>query len=185
MARPSIPPTGREVSFGEDEIIVSKTDLRGVITYANDVFTRVAGYNEAELLGQPHNVIRHPDMPRCVFKLLWDTLKADREIFAYVLNLAKNGDAYWVFAHVTPSYDSSGTKVGYHSNRRVPHAGTLEKIRPLYAELLAEEKRHANLDAGLRASSACLEEILQQAGTTYGEFVFSLSPQTSLAQSIR
>lgn len=185
MSRPKIQPTGREISFGEDEIIVSKTDLRGVITYANHVFLRVAGYTEGEILGEPHNLIRHPDMPRCVFRLLWDTIKADQEIFAYVLNLAKNGDGYWVFAHVTPSYDSAGTKVGYHSNRRVPHPGTLEQVRPLYAELLAEEKRHASPDAGIKASTARLQEILRRAGVTYGEFVFGLSPQTTLAHSVR
>jgi len=89
MSAVAIAPTGMERRFEEDEIIVSKTDLKGRITYANQVFLRVAGYSEKEVLGQPHNLIRHPDMPRCVFKLLWDTLEAKREIFAYVLNMAK------------------------------------------------------------------------------------------------
>ena len=73
MSRPSVQPSGREVLFDPAETIVSKTDLRGAIQYANDVFLRVAGYTEAELIGQQHNIIRHPDMPRCVFTLLWDT----------------------------------------------------------------------------------------------------------------
>lgn len=183
MGRQTIQPTGREISFGEDEIIVSKTDPRGVITYVNAVFMRISGYTEAELLGQPHNLIRHPAMPRCVFKLLWDRIKEGREIFAYVLNLAKNGDGYWVFAHVTPSHDSSGQLVGYHSNRRAPCGGTLDKVRPLYAALLAEEGRHATKDAGLRASTALLESTLASSEMSYDEFVFSLSPQTSLASS--
>jgi PAS domain S-box-containing protein len=84
MRESSITPTGVECFFPEDEIIVSKTDLKGLITYANHTFLSIAGYTEEEVLGQPHNIIRHPDMPRCVFKLLWDTLKLRREIFAYV-----------------------------------------------------------------------------------------------------
>ena len=92
MSRPT--PTGREVSFATDEITVSKTDLHGRITYANDVFVRVSGYSERELLGAPHSILRHPAMPRSVFKLLWDTIGQGDEVFAYVLNLAKNGDAY-------------------------------------------------------------------------------------------
>ena len=87
--------TGHEVFFDDDEIIVSKTDLTGKITYANDMFLRIAGYKEVEVLGQPHSLIRHPDMPRSIFKLLWDTISAGGEIFAYVMNRCKNGDHYW------------------------------------------------------------------------------------------
>jgi len=112
--------TGKERFFDDSEIIVSKTDTGGRITYANDVFLRVAGYNEGEVLNKPHSLIRHPDMPRCVFKLLWDTIQAKSEVFAYVVNMCKNGDHYWVFAHVTPSYDTTGKVVNYHSSRRVP-----------------------------------------------------------------
>lgn len=185
MARPKIQPTGKEISFAEDEIIVSKTDLRGVITYANDVFQRVSGYSESELLGAPHNIIRHPAMPRCVFKLLWDTIKSGEEIFAYVVNLAKNGDAYWVFAHVTPSYSQSGNIIGYHSNRRVPHDDALDKVRPLYDELLTEEKRHKSADMGLQTSEELLLSKLTQAGLSYSQFVFSLSVQTSLKYAVQ
>jgi PAS domain S-box-containing protein len=174
-------PTGRERHFAEDEIIVSKTDLRGIITYANDVFLRVSGYSESELLGAPHSILRHPEMPRCVFKLLWDTIKSGDEIFAYVLNLAKDGSHYWVFAHVTPSYDLSGQHVGYHSNRRVPYPDALEKVRPLYAQLLAVEKRAANPNAGMEASFKMLVELLQSQNTDYSRFVFSLSEHTQLA----
>ena len=116
----AIRPTGVENLLGEEELIVSKTDLKGRITYANDVFIRMAKYSYAELMGAPHSAIRHPDMPRCVFKLLWDTLQSRQEIFAYVVNLAKDGSHYWVFAHVTPSYAKDGRIIGFHSNRRVP-----------------------------------------------------------------
>jgi PAS domain S-box-containing protein len=180
MRRHATPPSGREARFADDEIIVSKTDLKGVLTYANDVFQRVSGYTEAELVGQPHNLIRHPDMPGAVFKLLWDALQDGREVFAYVVNQARNGDHYWVFAHVTPSFDRNGNCIGYHSNRRVPYPDALDKVKPLYAAMLAEERRHANLHAGMEASTRVLEEALQRSGMSYDEFVFGLSRHTRL-----
>jgi len=181
MSRNRTPPTGRETHFAKDEIIVSKTDLRGVITYANDVFQRVSGYSEAELLGAPHSILRHPDMPRCVFKLLWDTIEGGNEIFAYVLNLAKDGGHYWVFAHVTPSYDLSGRHVGYHSNRRSPYPDALAKVAPLYSQLLEVEKRAANPNAGMEAAFKVVLEYLNSQGMDYSQFVFSLSEHTRLA----
>lgn len=180
MATDKAKPNGREIYFREDEIIVSKTDLRGIITYANDVFLRVSGYCEADLLGQPHNIIRHPDMPACVFKLLWDTLKSGDEIFAYVLNLARDGSGYWVFAHVTPSYDTSGQITGYHSNRRVPYQDALAKVKPLYADLLALERKAANKQAGIAAGLAAVNQLLAGSQLDYAQFVFSLSAQTRL-----
>ena len=156
MAKITIQPTGRESPFRDDEIIVSKTDLKGRITYANNVFLRVSHYTAAELIGQPHSIIRHPDMPRCVFKLLWDTLEAKGEIFAYVLNLAKNGDHYWVFAHVTPSFNEAGGVVGYHSNRRKADPAQIAKIAPLYRSLLDEERRAADRKLGMQNAEAMM-----------------------------
>jgi PAS domain S-box-containing protein len=171
----SRPLTGVECFFREDEVIVSKTDLTGRITYANRVFTRLAGFTEQELLGAPHSILRHPDMPRCVFKLLWDTVQAGREIFAYVLNRSANGDHYWVFAHVTPSFDESGAIVGYHSNRRVPDRGVVEtKIIPLYRSLLEIELRHEDRKQGMAASFGAVVKTLQEQGVGYDEWVFSL-----------
>jgi PAS domain S-box-containing protein len=119
------------VFFDESELIVSKTDLKGAVTYANNTFfLKVSGYGEEELLGQPHSILRHPDMPRCAFKLLWQEIEAGREIFAYVVNLAKNGDHYWVFAHVTPTIKDNGSIIGYHSSRRVPSRTALGKVIP-------------------------------------------------------
>lgn len=167
--------TGRERTFGEDEIIVSKTDLKGRMTYANPVFINLAGFPERELIGAPHSIVRHPDMPRCVFKLLWDTIMGGKEIFAYVVNRSANGDHYWVFAHVTPSRDASGTILGYHSNRRVPNRRVLnEVIIPLYADLVAEENRHPNAKDGMNAAFDRLVSILKSKGIGYDEFIFSL-----------
>ncbi len=173
-ARTRVAPTGRDRTFSKDEVIVSKTDLTGKITYANRVFVRVSGYAEEELLGAPHSLIRHPDMPRCVFKLVWDTIASGKEIFGYVVNLARNGDQYWVLAHVTPTFDPRGRIVGYHSNRRVPARRAVDAIRPLYATLLQVERRHQNRAEGLEASTAALQGTLHKAGLTYEQFVFSL-----------
>src|SRR3546814_14386994 len=113
-------------------------------------------------------------MPRCIFALLWQRIQSGREIFAYVKNMAKNGDHYWVLAHVTPSYDGSGAIDGYHSNRRVPDRKALAAIEPLYRDLLATETAAADRKAGLAASQAQLDALLQQKGIGYDEFVFSL-----------
>ncbi|HBM88017.1 MAG TPA: chemotaxis protein [Rhodobiaceae bacterium] len=167
--------TGKEVSFGEDEVIVSKTNLKGHIVYCNDVFLRVSGFTENEVVGQPHNLIRHPEMPRVVFKLLWDTIQSGQEIFAYVNNRAKNGDNYWVLAHVTPSRNSAGQVVGYHSNRRVPDRSILtRKIIPLYEVLLQEERKHSNGKVGLTAAYDMLVAHLEGVGMEYDEFIATL-----------
>jgi PAS domain S-box-containing protein len=167
--------TGRERRFADSEIIVSKTDPRGRMTYVNDVFMKISDYAEDELIGEPHSMIRHPHMPRSVFKFLWDTIQAGREIFAYVNNRAKNGDNYWVLAHVTPTFDArSNAVVGYHSNRRAPTQAALDKIRPLYQKLYDEEQRHADRKGGLAASERMLMDAVKATGKSYDEFVLSL-----------
>lgn len=174
MARDIIT-TGNEVFFDDDDIIVSKTDIKGILTYANRVFLDVAGYTEKEVLGQQHSIIRHPDMPRCIFKLLWDTLQNGQEIFAYVINRCKNGDHYWVYAHVTPSTDLNGKTVGYHSNRRVPDRKIIdEAIIPLYKELKATEQRSQNRKEGLENSQSMVSAFLAERNLAYDEFVMTL-----------
>ncbi|MCI2240506.1 PAS domain-containing protein [Paenibacillus sp. TRM 82003] len=177
--RVAVRPTGRERTFGADELIVSKTDTRGVITYANDVFCRVGAYELHEVVGQPHNLIRHPAMPRAVFKLLWDTVSSGRELFAYVNNLAADGANYWVLAHVTPSFGPGGKIVGYHSNRRRPARAGVEAVQPLYRELLAEESRAGSGRAAAEAGAALLGRHLAERGVDYDEFIWSLIPEES------
>jgi PAS domain S-box-containing protein len=168
-----VSPTGRETFFSDSEMIVSKTDLKGRVTYANRLFCRMAGYRESELIGQPHSMIRHPDMPRSVFKLLWDTIEARREIFAFVKNMSSSGDHYWVFAHVTPSFDAGGQLIGYHSNRRVPDRAMLETaIIPLYAEVLKIERSHVNGKEALAAGYRALTDFVASQKVSYEELVF-------------
>ena len=167
--------TGVERHFGENEIIVSKTDLKGRLTYTNDVFLRLADYTEKDVLGEPHSIIRHPEMPRAIFKVLWDTIQSGKEIFAYVVNRSANGDHYWVLAHVTPSRDPSGNIVGYHSNRRVPKADTITNtVIPLYRELTAVEQSHGNRKDGLDASTQKVLDLLASKKLEVNEFFLSM-----------
>nr|WP_291795650.1 PAS domain-containing protein [Cellulomonas sp.] len=154
--------------------MVSKTDDKGRITYANSVFLRVSGYDEAEVMGQPHSLIRHPDMPRAVFKLMWDTIQGGQEMFAYVNNLAADGAHYWVFAHITPSRASADARAGYHSNRRSPGRGAVREIDSLYGRLRAEERRQSRPADAIAASGLLLANELATAGLTYDEYVWSL-----------
>ena len=172
MQRPT--PTGRESPFDENEIIVTKTDLTGHITYANEVFLRVSRLTRDEALGKPHNLIRNPAMPRCIFQLMWRTLQAKDEFFGYVVNMASNGDHYWVFAHVTPSLDAAGRTVGYHSMRRKPDAAQVDRIMPIYRHLLEEEARHADRKAGMAAGAQLFTDLLAEKKVPYDEFAFSL-----------
>lgn len=172
--RSVITPTGVEITFAEDELIVSKTNTKGIITYGNDVFLRLAGYTKHEIFGKPHNIIRHPEMPKCIFKLLWDTLKTGNEVFAYVNNMSKNGDHYWVLAHMTPTFNASKEITGYHSSRRVPKKESLDVIKNIYKKLLEEEKKHKSPKTGMEAAFAMLVGLLKEKGVRYDEFIFSI-----------
>ena len=114
-------------------------------------------------------------MPRAVFALLWERLNAGREIFAYVVNLASNGDHYWVHAHVTPTFAANGQILGFHSNRRVPDRAAVQKIEPIYRTLKDIEDGNAGRTEGLAKSRAHFNAITAQAGMTYDQFVFSLA----------
>lgn len=175
-----ITPTGREIVLDEDHFIVSRTDNSGRITYANRVFMQISGYAEKELLGMQHNLIRHPLMPRSAFKAMWDTISKGKEFFAYVVNMAKNGDHYWVFANVTPDYDAQGSICGYFSVRRKPDFGAVESVTALYKEMLEAETAAGPRNA-IEAGLAVLTRHLQAAELDYDQFVLSLSasPQTT------
>ncbi|MCB9994330.1 MAG: PAS domain-containing protein [Hyphomicrobiaceae bacterium] len=166
--------TGVEKVLPPDDIIVSKTNLKGHIEYANNTFLDIADFSLGDVLNEPHSILRNENMPRCVFQLLWEYLQAGREIFAYVVNNTKNGDHYWVFAHVTPSFNAEGEIVSYHSNRRAPSRDAIEKVKALYDLLLKEEAAHPNRKDGQKAGYALLQSILAEKGVSYDEFVLSL-----------
>jgi PAS domain S-box-containing protein len=165
-----ISPTGAERVMRENDFIVSMTDLKGRITYGNRIFIEFSGYSEEELLGAQHNIIRHPDMPRAVFKLLWDVISAGDECSAYVKNLAKDGSFYWVYANVTPMWDPQGNIVGYFSVRRKPDPAIVQTMSEVYKLMLQEEQRVGAKDA-IAASTKLLLDILSQKGISYDEFI--------------
>ena len=167
--------TGKERFLALDDIIVSKTDLAGRITYANRTFLTIAGMSEKECVNRPHNLIRHPNMPRCIFRQLWDTIKAGNEIFAYMVNRAMNGDHYWVYAHVTPMRDRTGAISGFHSNRRAPDRAIVENhIVPLYTRLRQAEREPRNAKEGVEAGCRVLASVLREEGRDYDEFIMTL-----------
>ncbi len=166
-------PTSVERQMREDDFIVSKTDLKGRITYGNRIFIEFSGYSEAELLGAQHNIIRHPDMPRAVFKLLWDTIQTKRECNAYVKNMAKDGSFYWVFANVTPNFDRDGNVIGYFSVRRKPKASGVKTVTDLYRVMLEAERRAGAKDA-MGVSTRILTDLLAEKGLSYDELVLAI-----------
>ena len=165
--------TGERV-LGEGDLIVTKTDLAGRLTYTNDVFLTISAVTEPQALGRAHNLIRHPDMPRGIFRLLWDTLQTGDELFAYVQNQALDGANYWVLAHVTPSFDASGAPCGYHSTRRAPDREALHEVRRTYAQMRDLEAGHGAREAG-QISLAWLLAHLDERGLTYSEWLWSLA----------
>ncbi len=168
-----ITPSAVERVMREEDFIVSTTDLQGRITYGNRIFIEFSGYSESELIGAQHNIIRHPDMPRGIFKWLWDAIQGGNECFAYVKNLAKDGSFYWVFANVTPLFDMNGRIEGYFSVRRKPRPEALAVVSELYRQMLDAEMRAGARDA-IAASTALLQQTLSEKGRTYDEFILSI-----------
>jgi len=138
MVRPD--PIDQEFKF-ENGLIVSSTDLKGIITYANRTFCKIAGYTKQELTGKNHNIVRHPDMPKAAFKELWDTVKAGKEWTGIVKNLRKDGLYYWVYSHITPIMDNNGKITGYTAARRPATPAEIEEVVPVYKTLIEEENK--------------------------------------------
>ncbi len=169
----NIQPTQKERLMRDNDFIVSKTDLKGRITYANKIFIEFSGYSQDELFNTQHNIIRHPDMPRAVFHLLWQTLKAGKEFNGYVKNMSKDGSFYWVFANVTPSFDNNNRVICYYSVRRKASQAAIDVVTPLYREMLMAEK-NAGAKNAIDASTSLLLEKLEQQGVGYEQFALSL-----------
>jgi len=167
MKKPT--PTQHEVILKEEDFIISKTDLKSKILYGNRIFIEISGYSEEELLGKPHNILRHPDMPRCAFKILYDHIQNGKEWFGFVKNLRKNGGYYWVFANISPTYDSNGNMIGYYSVRRKPRDGFKSIIEPLYQQLLNIEST-----GGMNASLKAVEELLNKHSMNFNELMLKI-----------
>lgn len=170
----NITPTNEERKLGDNDFIVSKTDTIGKITYANRIFMEIAGYSEGELLGVQHNIIRHPDMPRGVFRFMWDTLKAGDEFFGFAKNMCADGGFYWVFANITPDYDKDGKLQGYYSVRRKPPKSALDVLVPIYREMLDIEKRYSKKEAPDKSVEYLFDVVKQTGAKNYNSLVLGL-----------
>ena len=165
--------TKREVSFPDDKLLISKTNANGIITYFNTIFLQVSGFSEAELIGQPHSIVRHPDMPRVIFKMLWDTLKQHREFNGYFKDMTKTGETFWVFVTITPSYNLDHQLNGYYMVCRKPEDEKLEYIKGFYQEL-KEIEEQSNSEEGLNQSLFKLNTVLNARECGYDEFILSI-----------
>ncbi len=163
-------PIDKEVPWDKTQTIVSKTDLFGNIEYANDVFLDVSGYEDDELVSKPHSIIRHPDMPKVIFKVLWDNLKNGNQFHGIIKNLAKSGRYYWTIADFEYVRDEKDKVVKYVGRRKVVPQDILTKhIQPLYTKLLQIEKT-----SGEVASEKYLIGFLEEAGVNYVDYITNL-----------
>jgi len=161
----SVVPTDIEHEVKSVDIVVSKGDAEGNITYANPIFFKLAGYTQGELLEQPHSIIRHPDMPKVIFKFLWDNLKAGKDVKTFVKNLCKDGGFYWVFAHVRVATNPDGSFRNYVSTRKGMSPGARAIIESLYRQLSEAE----NI-GGIDDSLSILEAFLKEQGGSLDTF---------------
>jgi len=156
MQRPT--PIDKEIELDPKRYLVSETDEKGIITYVNDYFIEVSGYSKEELIGQPHSILRHPDMPKVIFKLLWGKIQAGHNINAVVKNLAKDGRYYWIFTEFEIKKDTdTGNIIGYHASRKAVSKHIVEIISDIYGKLLQMEKLYS-VDASERQLKVLLKD---------------------------
>ncbi len=175
-SNPNAPtPIDKEVTWDKSQTIVSKSDLFGTIDYANQAFANVSGYEEYELVGKPHSVIRHPDMPKIIYKILWDNLKIEKKFQMFLKNLAKSGEYYWVLSDFEYNKDSDGNVIEYISRRIAVPADVLENdIAPLYRKLLQIEQA-----SGIKYSEKYLIGYLEEKGLNLDDYILSLMAENN------
>ncbi len=150
-------PKNEEIKLDKNRYLVSETDAKGVITYCNDYFIEISGYSKEELLGSQHNIIRHPDMPKIIFKLLWQRIQSGENINAVIKNLAKDGRYYWIFTEFKTRVDlDTNSVIGYTAYRKTLSHDVIDIISELYNKLLEIEQKDS-----IDAAEKYLEEYLK------------------------
>ena len=157
MKRPE--PINEEIILQNNIYIESDTDLKGVITYVNDYFAEISRYTKEELIGQPHSIVRHPDMPKILFKILWDRIQSGQNFIAAVKNLAKDGRYYWVFTDFEVIKNENNENVGYKASRKKISKHVTDFLDKIYKKLVEIEK-----EAGIEASEKYLTDFLTSHG---------------------
>jgi len=171
-------PIDKEIELDPKRYIMSKTDPRGIIEYGNEYFVEISGYKESELIGRPHNMIRHPDMPKIIFKLMWDRLENRKNIYAIVKNLAKSGRHYWVMTDFDLKINKSTNEVvGYFAYRRAAPKHAIKQAEKLYAKLVEIEK-----ERGMEGSEKYLLGFLEERGQTYDQFIDDITKNNGLVK---
>lgn len=169
-----------QIKVDPQALIVSRTNKQGIIEYANRDFCNISGYQPEELINRSHNIIRHPDMPGVIFKMMWERLQNNKDIFAVVKNVTKNGDYYWVTTHFEiRKHPYENRVVGYVAHRRAADSHLVSKISKLYAELLAVEKAE-----GLEASEKYLNELLNAKKMTYDAYIEKIALKDGFLKSL-
>jgi aerotaxis receptor len=136
MQRPK--PVDEEVFF-DGKTLISETDTKGIITFVNRKFVEMSGYTKEEALGQPHSLLRHPDMPKAAFAEMWKIVQSGKMWEGYVKNLRKDGRFYWVIVNIIPKYDENHIIVGYTASRKIPNRDMINKVSLQYKEMIEKE----------------------------------------------
>jgi len=159
----------KEIVLDPTKTIMSKTDHKGVIEFANEYFMTISGYEEYELMGKPHNIIRHPDMPQVIFKKMWSRLKKGENIYALVKNLSKDGRYYWVVTNFETKYDANGKIISHYAKRKAAPSFAVNKITKLYKTLVSIEKTR-----GKEVAEKYFVGLLEERQMTYDQFILSI-----------
>ncbi len=169
VSQPKIQMIDKEIILDPTRVIMSKTDPKGIIEYANDYFVEISGYEDYELMGQPHNIIRHPDMPKVIFKELWRRLAKGENIHALVKNRAKDGRYYWVLTDFETKYNEQGEIVSYYARRKAAPSHAVFQIEKLYKTLLSIEKTQS-----VNVSERYFFGLLEEKGMNYDQFILKI-----------
>ncbi len=162
-------PIDNEIILDPQKVIMSKTDYKGIIQYANEYFIEVCSYSKEELIGKPHNIIQHPDMPKVVFKTLWEKLHKGENLYAVVKNLTKNGSYYWVVTKFETTFDENGNIKAHYARRKAVPEKVKKTAEKLYETILAIEKHNPEL------AEKAFYETLEKFGLTYNDFFKELT----------
>lgn len=131
-------PLNEEIFF-DGRSLISETDTKGIITFVNRKFSEMSGYSKEEVIGQPHSILRHPDMPKAAFEGMWKIIQEGKVWEGYVKNLRKDGKFYWVIVNIVPKKDASGEVIGYIASRKVPERIRIQSIEQQYKQMIEEE----------------------------------------------
>ncbi len=167
----------KEIIINKNDVLVTRTNHSGIINYANDTFLRITGFSEDEVINHPHNIIRHPDMPKVIFYLMWKNIKKRKNIIAIVKNYTKNKDYYWVATDFKHEEDFSGAIKNYVAYRRPINQDNIKVIEKLYSNLLEIEKT-----TGIEASIKYFNRYLKDKDMEYNEFIADILVEPPLTQ---